>query len=92
VTGAALAEQGQKIWKETFPRLQAGGSARIRAMEDAVRIAFMMTVLFASGCVVRAGPPPHRHWFWHGRHAEITNPVSSEGEALTLPPRDASEQ
>jgi hypothetical protein len=51
-----------------------------------------MTVLMASGCVVRAGPPRHRHWFWHGRHAEITNPVSSEGEALTLPPRDTSEQ
>jgi hypothetical protein len=49
-----------------------------------------MTVLMASGCVVRAGRP-HRHWFWH-RHAEITNPVNggevvSGGEALTLPPR-----
>jgi hypothetical protein len=42
-----------------------------------------MTVLLSAGCVVRTGPPRHRHWFWH-RRAEITNPVSAE--ALTLPP------
>jgi len=50
-----------------------------------------MTVLMASGCVVRTGPPPHRRWFWH-RRAEITNPVSGDSEALTLPPRETSEK
>ena len=64
-------------------------------MEDAVRVVLLMTVLMASGCVVREGPPRHNHWFWHGRHAEpgrraeVANPVS--GEALSLPPK-ASEQ
>ena len=61
-------------------------------MEDPVRLVLLMTVLMASGCVVRPGHP-HRRWFWH-RRAEIVNPVSdTTSQALTLPPKtDASEQ
>ena len=64
-----------------------GDTAPQRAMEDTVRLALLMTVMMASGCVVRTGPPPHRRWFWHGRRAEITNPVSTEDQALSLPPK-----
>ena len=61
-------------------------------MEDVVRLVLLMTVLMASGCVVRPGRP-HRHYFWHRRHVEITNPIPAGSEALTLPPRtEASEQ
>jgi hypothetical protein len=60
-------------------------------MEEVVRVVLLMTVMMASGCVVRTGPPRERRWFWHGRRAEITNPVSTE--ALTLPPKaETSEQ
>ena len=91
MTGADPGAGGQETWEETFPAYRAD-VRRFGAMEDPVRVVLLMTVLMASGCVVRAGHP-HRRWFWH-RRVEITNPVNSTAsQALTLPPKtDTSEQ